>query len=103
MNKSTSRSKALMPIIREIFWLSVEYNITVSASYIAGKLNVLPDRISRLDQLLCAYDARFLLAGFGREVVYCSTNMSFSSFIWLQERWTVSLRNCVRKQLDINI
>jgi hypothetical protein len=100
INKSTSRSRKLMPIVRELFWLCVRFNVTLSASHIAGKLNVLPHRISRLDDLSCAFDARLLLANYSSNIILCSTNMSLPSFIWLQKKWTESLRNCARKQRD---
>jgi hypothetical protein len=92
LNKSTSRSKNLMPIVREIFWLSVKFNITISSSHIAGKLNVLSDRISRLDNICAASDARLLLANFSWATVTCKDHMSIATFLWLQVAWRESLK-----------
>jgi hypothetical protein len=95
LNKSTSRSKNLMPIIREIFWLAVKYNITVSSAHIPGKLNILSDRISRMDNRICAFDARVMLAGFKPSLVFCKSHMSYATFVWLQAVWLASLLNYV--------
>jgi hypothetical protein len=91
LNKATSRCKRLMPIIREIFWLGVEYNITISSSHIAGKLNLLSDRISRMNEFSLAKEARVLLSGFSDAIVFCKGHMSTASFLWLQEEWIANL------------
>jgi hypothetical protein len=95
LNKSTSRSKQLMPIVRENFWLSVRYNITVSSTHISGKLNVLSDRISRMDNLWSAMQARFILANFSPFFVVCKGHMTNIAFVWLQEEWIAHLRSYV--------
>ena len=76
-----------MPIIREIFWLCVENDVTVSSCHIPGKLNVLADNISRMDSLSHAKEARIMLAGFSTNVVPCMGHMSKLSFDSLQRSW----------------
>lgn len=93
LRSNTSRSNALMPLIREIFWHSVENNITLSSCYIPGNQNLLPDRISRLASPKEAYDARLLLASFTIQLVAC--HMSWQSFYFLQGIWTPILSDCV--------
>jgi hypothetical protein len=87
LNKSTSRGVALMPIIREIFWLGVEYNLVVSSMHIPGEQNLLADRISRLHSLSHANDARYLLAGGSDAIVTCKNHMSKAAFDYLQNVW----------------
>lgn len=44
-----SRSQPLMPILRKLFWYSVEYNFTLSAAYVRSRDNVVCDCLSRLN------------------------------------------------------
>jgi hypothetical protein len=87
VNKSTSRSEQLMPIIRDLFWLAVEYNFRLSAVHILGKDNVLIDRLSRLHYKSAAADARFLLTLNNFDIVLCKDHMTYDSFVSLQTRW----------------
>ena len=48
--KGTAKNKLLMPFIRELFWLSAIYNFQITAEYIPGRLNDMPDAISRLHE-----------------------------------------------------
>nr|XP_006819860.1 PREDICTED: uncharacterized protein LOC102805774 [Saccoglossus kowalevskii] len=50
INKGTSRHRLVMGVLRELFWLSVCYNFNISAIHVPGKLNHIPDAISRLHQ-----------------------------------------------------
>lgn len=88
IRNTSSRSKALMPYIRETYWIGMEHNIMLSSSHIAGKLNILADRISRLATLKDAFDARLLLAGFSGGLVQCKNHMSIRAFYFLQGAWT---------------
>ena len=89
LNKGTSRGQELMPIIHEIFWLSVKFHFVVSSVFLPGELNVLADRISRLNECVCASDARLLLVGgVEKQLVYCEGHMSYDAFNYLQEVWT---------------
>ena len=92
VNKSTSRSRALMPYIRCIFWLCVKFDVMLTCVYIPGSENLLSDRISRLNSVPEAMDARLLLSGFSPQLVFCNGHMSLSTFIYLQESWTLALR-----------
>jgi hypothetical protein len=86
LNKSTSRSPALMPLIHEIYWLSVLHDLTLSCVHIPGVSNVLADRLSRLDSVVEAHDARAMLAGFTGRTIFCKEHMSSESFVYLQAR-----------------
>jgi hypothetical protein len=90
VNKSTSRSAELMPLIREIFWIGVKYNITLSCVHIPGKFNTLADRISRFYSFHEACDARIMLANFSNNVVTCRDHMSESCFNFLQNAWMLT-------------
>lgn len=48
LNKGTSRSQAMMPSIRRLFWLSALHNFHLTARYIPGVNNVTSDCLSRL-------------------------------------------------------
>jgi hypothetical protein len=48
LSRGTAKSPEIMPYLRELFWLSAQYNFTVKASYIPGIANDTPDTISRL-------------------------------------------------------
>ena len=50
LNKGTSRNDAIMPYLRELFWLSAVHNFHISAEYVRGKANDIPDAISRLHE-----------------------------------------------------
>jgi hypothetical protein len=89
LNKSTSRSTEIMPLVRQIFSLCVKYDIILSGAYIPGKLNVLADRISRLDDVCCVNHARLILANFEvSKIVLCKGHMSKTACVSLQGRWT---------------
>jgi hypothetical protein len=81
INKGTSRG---------LFWLSVKYSFKLTASYLPGKLNVLSDRISRMNDSLCAYEAQKMLTNeLDLEVM---GHMSHETFIWLLQEW--EMMNC---------
>jgi hypothetical protein len=50
INKGTSRNPLIMSIIRDLFWLSVVYNVNIECRFLPGKDNCLADAISRLHQ-----------------------------------------------------
>jgi hypothetical protein len=64
----------------------VELNRTLYGSHIAGKLNVLADRISRLVSIKDAFDVRLLLANVTSLSMPCKLNMSWASFHFLGRR-----------------
>ena len=50
LRKGSARSPAIMPLLRELFWLSAIFNFHIDACYIPGELNDTPDCILRLYQ-----------------------------------------------------
>ena len=50
INKGTCRSPIVMNLLRELFWLSEQHQFKLRAMHIPGKLNQLPDCISRLHE-----------------------------------------------------
>jgi hypothetical protein len=91
VNKSTSRSPTLMPWVRELFWLGVKYDITLSCVHIPGVENYVADRISRLNCISDAMDARLILSNFSNSMVFCKDHMTYQAFICLQGCWTEAL------------
>ena len=88
LNKTTSKGSEIMPLVRQIFWLCVNYDITITSVFIAGKLNILADGISRMDDFNSASYARLILANFDCfKLIPCSGHMSQATFLWLQGRW----------------
>jgi hypothetical protein len=57
--KGSSRSVQMMPIVCELFWLSVRHDFLLYSVHLPGKINVLADRILRLDVLESACEARY--------------------------------------------
>ena len=102
LNKTTSRSAALMPHIRNLFWLGVKFDVTVSSVHIPGSENILADRISRLDSFSEACEARLILAGFASKIVFCVGHISIPSFIYLQGLWMRGLNCCAGRQTCTN-
>ena len=93
INNTTSRSKDLMLVIRELFWYSVKYDFRLTASFIPGKLNVLSDRVSRLDEPLAAVEAFDLLSVGNTVPVFAVNHMSKLAFLTLQATWKHRLMN----------
>ena len=92
VNRSTSRSSDMMKIVKELFWVSVEYGFKLSAKHLPGKLNVLADCLSRLDSVFTANRANFLLSGAVNVMLYgCCSHMSYGSFLLLQKMWSETL------------
>jgi hypothetical protein len=87
INKGTSRSEDLLSFVHELFWLSVKFNFKLSARHISGQCNVLADRLSRLDSVSEAHDARLILTNFTQDIVSCKSHMTPISFIYLQDCW----------------
>ena len=93
VNNSTSRSPALLKIIKELFWLSVQFNFRLSAKHIPGKFNLFSDKLSRLHDVYDANFALFLLSGGSMYVCNCCNNMSYTVYLSLQRRWKEVLRS----------
>ena len=91
INNTTSRSSPLLKIIKELFWLSVEYDFRLSAVHLPGRFNLFSDKLSRLHNVYDANYAMFLLTG-GRMGSVCINNhMSYESFFSLQIEWRAAL------------
>ena len=48
INKETSRHPLIMESLRELFWLSVQYNFHIRAAHVRGQDNTVADAISRI-------------------------------------------------------
>jgi hypothetical protein len=90
INNTTSRSPALLLIIKELFWLTVEHNFRLSAIHLPGKLNVMSDKLSRLHVREEACNAIELLTGSSNNIVCCRGKMSKTAYMSLQESWAWS-------------
>ena len=83
----------MMWIVREVFWLCVKYDCRITASHIAGDLNVLNDRLSRLCEPWAAVEA-FDLLNVMCDSVFAVNHMSLAIFVGLQNYWGQSLMRC---------
>ena len=50
INKGTCKHAGVMQALRGLFWLQTQYNFRLHAIHMPGKLNQLPDAISRLHE-----------------------------------------------------
>jgi hypothetical protein len=89
VNNSTSRSPELLLLIKQLFWLSVEYNFRLSAEYLPGKLNFLADGLSRMHEKFHANYAMYLLTGNSLNCLPCRYHMSYKAYLSLQMAWSV--------------
>ena len=87
INNGTTRCPELWEIVKELFWLSVQFDFRLSALHIEGKLNVLSDRISRLHDMSSALEVKQLLCGNVHVPLYCVTHMTYSTYVSLQRSW----------------
>ena len=78
--------------------MCVQFDLTLSCVHIAGVKNILADRLSRLNEVEMAIEARMLLAGFVDAIITCRGHISSSTFVYLQEVWTQASTNCVVKR-----
>jgi hypothetical protein len=88
INKGSSKSVELLSIVERLFWLGVKYNFRLSAKFIPGLENVLADRISRLSDLNCAFDANVLLSNGFLNQIECKSHMTYLGYLALQDQWT---------------
>jgi hypothetical protein len=87
INKGTSRTPELLLILKKLFWMSVKFNFRLTAAFIPGKQNILSDRLSRLDEIVCANEAHVLLQGGDLAEIECEGTMSYAAFLHLQDCW----------------
>ena len=83
INKGTSRSTGFMWCLRQLHWLAVKHDFELSACHIKGELNYLADTVSRLH--VPGQFQRFLKMIKPLSFVNCFYNMSYQSFLALQE------------------
>jgi hypothetical protein len=102
LNKVTSHSPLLMNQLREIFWLCMKHDITLSCVYIPRCINYLADRVSRLTEFSGAMDARLLLTNFSNAIILGKSHISLVSFVYLQELWMRHSQNYAEKRLVLN-
>jgi hypothetical protein len=87
VNQGTSRSVGMLSIIKQLFWLSVEFDFRLSAQHLPGRLNVLSDCLFRLDVVDSAVLAKSFLSVSVNEIVECADHMTYCAFLSLQEAW----------------
>jgi hypothetical protein len=88
INKGSCRSEKMILIIQQLFWLSVIHNFKLTASFIPGRLNILSDRLSRLDVRSSAIECNWLLTNGQGNVIQCIGHMTPLTFVHLQISWT---------------
>jgi hypothetical protein len=95
INRGHCKSGLVMSFLRQLFWLMVQYNFKLHAVYIPGKLNNLPDAISRLHEPGQASRLTTLLGNWGHSDAINDhpnyyNNMSYGAFQVLRRRldWT---------------
>ena len=88
INKGSSRSLELMPIIQQLFWLSVKFQFRLTASFLPGRLNVLSDHLSRLHDINSALFVQNMFPNMS--VIECNGHLTERSFHWLQECWMMT-------------
>ena len=91
VNKGTCKNHKVMDALRDLFWLQVKFNFRLRAIHIPGKLNQLPDAISRLHEPGQALRLQSLLSNWHSTPQYpdtscLDTHMSYSAFQVLQPR-----------------
>ncbi len=93
INNGSSRSKDIMPYLRELFWLSVESNFHITARHLPGRLNILSDRLSRLHdptnwQPLSSLPTSAPSINYGNSLVLnLYGHVSYPCYLYLQERF----------------
>jgi hypothetical protein len=73
----------MITIVQQLFWLSVLHNFKLTAAFIPGRLNILSDRLSRLDVKSSANEGNWLLTNGQCNIIQCvghMTHMTFSPF-----------------------
>jgi hypothetical protein len=87
INNTATRSPALLAIVKELFWLSVQYNFRLFSKHLPGKLNVFSDKLSRLHEVFSANNACVMLQGSSPGCVLCKGKMSYLAYMSLQRWW----------------
>jgi hypothetical protein len=80
----------MLPIVEELFWLCVTFDFQLTASHIAGYLNVVSDCLSQMNDLSSAQKAMWWLSGESWPLFYCKGHMTNAAYLSLQEGWSVT-------------
>lgn len=106
INLGTSRSRPIMALIRELFWLSVTSNFRLSATWVPGVCHESADTLSRLHEpkqwlpataIIGTYNAidnSYIIDGYG--------HMSYTTFCLLQDLFRSNGDPCLRKLVNTN-
>jgi hypothetical protein len=86
INNGTTCCMQLWDIVKELFWLSVEFSFKLSALHIEGKLNILSDKLSRMHVLSEARVVKELVSA-SNPVLVCGGHMSYAAYLFLQNCW----------------
>jgi hypothetical protein len=87
INKGSSRSLEMLSLVQELFWFSIEFHFRLTAVHLAGKLNIVSDRLSRLRDFESACEASLLLFDGCHFPISCKDHMTHSTFVSLQDGW----------------
>jgi hypothetical protein len=90
INRGHCKSRTVMHHLRKLFWLTAEYNFKLHAVYIPGKLNNLPDAISRLHEPGQLCRLKYLLSNWshGTPEFELSYKMSDGALQVLTNHWS---------------
>ena len=88
INKGTCHSPLVMEALRNLFWLSVQYNFKLHAIHIPGRIHTIPDTISRLHEVGQVLHLYSLLQYWHRRAVYFDmlNHMSFNALQAVYQR-----------------
>lgn len=89
LNKGTTRNTAVMPVLRQLFWLAATYNFDLTAVYLPGKLNDRADAISRLQEpgQLLRLDSFYNYSLCPWQLPYHMNSQAFSAITHQIKKW----------------
>jgi hypothetical protein len=76
LNKGRSRHPYVNKLLRHMFWLCAKYNFSVRAIHIPGRINTIPDTVSRLHERGKCEQLTCLLANWSHSPVSAMLNVS---------------------------
>jgi hypothetical protein len=76
LNKGRSRHPYVNKLLRHMFWLCAKYNFSVRAIHIPGRINTIPDTVSRLHERGKCEQLTCLLANWSHSPVGAMLNVS---------------------------
>jgi hypothetical protein len=87
INKCTTKSPEMLLLVKNLFGLPVKYDFRLTSSFIPGRLNILSDRISHMEDCNAAMEVFEFLSGNTDLEIEFSKSMSYPAFLLLQECW----------------